>query len=229
MAYRIPYGENSNDFHIKNIIQQRKLQNLIHFTRIENLESILQKGLLSRKDLDTNKINYISNDSERWDAKINATCFSIEFPNGFLLKTFKDKYKNSKWVIMLLDINLLNNSNKKCFCNRNAGGATNWVNCPKSQSSESFKSMFDEKVYSKSPARSEQLYIKDYLPTDVQAEILIEGNIQPKFIKNLIFETQDDLDFCKDCFDNKRLFENYNPIVDERFYNSREDFPWEDR
>lgn len=229
MAYRIPYNENREDYIIKNIIQQRKIQNLIHFTKIKNLESILTNGFLSRQYLESNKIKSEFNDTERWDNKPTATCFSIEFPNTFLLNKFKEIYKDAKWVIILLDINLLNNSNKKCFCNRNAGGATAWVNCTNSQSSESFESMFDEKIYSKSPTRSEQLYIKDYLPTDVQAEILIEGNIQPEFIKNLIFETQDDLDFCKDCFDNKRLFENYNPIVDERFYNSRENFPWEDR
>ena len=230
MAYQISYNENRDDYNIKNIIQQRKIQNLIHFTKIKNLESILTNGFLSRQYLESNKIKFEINDTERWDNKPNATCFSIEFPNNFLLNTFKKKYPHSKWVIILLDINLLNNSyDKMYFCNKNAGGATNWVNCKNSQSSKSFESMFYEKINSKSPLRAEQFYLKDYLPTDVQAEILIEGNIQPEFIKNLIFETQEDLEICKNMFIDKDIFYKYNRKVDERYFRKREDFPWEDR
>lgn len=229
MLYRIPYDENSNNFHIKEIIKQRKIQNLTHFTKIENLESILTNGLLSRKYLDSNKIKHAFNDNERWDNKINATCLSIEFPNEFLLKKFKEKYINAKWVIILLDIKLLNNNCNKYFCNKNAGGASSWLNCDYSQTFHAFESLFNEKINSKSLARSDQLYIKKYLPTDVQAEILIEDNIQPKFIKKLIFETQNDLEICKSSFVDKGLLEKYNPIVNSQFYNSRQNFFWEDR
>lgn len=229
MAFRIPSGENSNDFYIKNIIKQRKIQNLIHFTKIENLESILTKGLLSRKFLDSNKIKYAFNDNERWDNKISAICLSIEFPNEFLLKKFKEEYINSKWVIILLDIELLNNSCNKYFCNKNAGGASSWLDCDCSQTFQAFENMFNDKINSRSLARSKQLYIKEYLPTDVQAEILIEDNIQPKFIKKLIFETQNDLEICKSSYVDKCLLEEYNPIVNSQFYNSRQNFFWEDR
>lgn len=229
MAFRIPSGENSNDFYIKNIIKQRKIQNLIHFTKIENLESILTKGLLSRKFLDSNKIKYAFNDNERWDNKISAICLSIEFPNEFLLKKFKEEYINSKWVIILLDIELLNNSCNKYFCNKNAGGASSWLDSDCSQTFQAFENMFNDKINSRSPARSKQLYIKEYLPTDVQAEILIEDNIQPKFIKKLIFETQNDLEICKSSYVDKCLLEEYNPIVNSQFYNSRQNFFWEDR
>lgn len=229
MVYRISSGENSNDFHIKNIIKQRKIQNLTHFTKIENLESILTKGLLSRKYMDRNKIKYAFNDNERWDNKINAICLSIEFPNEFLLKRFKNKHINAKWVIILLDIELLNNSCNKYFCNKNAGGASSWLDCDFSQKFQAFESMFNDEINSKSFARSKQLYIKEYLPTDVQAEILIEDKIQPKFIKKLIFETQNDLEICKSSFVDKCLLEEYNPIVNSQFYNSRQNFFWEDR
>lgn len=229
MVIKIPFDETSNDFHIKNIIQQRKIQNLIHFTKFENLESILQNGLLSRQYLDMNNIKYEFNDTSRWDEKTNATCFSVEFANTYLLNKFKELYKDSKWVIISLDINLLYKCNQKCFCNRNAGGAPNWVNSDKSRNFGAFASMFNENISSSSPSRSEQLYIKDYLPTDVQAEVLIESKIDSSFIKKLIFETREDLDICKDYFVDKILFEDYNPIVDERFYDFRENFPWEDR
>lgn len=229
MVIKILFDENPNDFHIKNIIKQRKIQNLIHFTRIENLESILKNGLLPRQYLENNKIKYVFNDTGRWDEMPNATCVSIEFPNIFLLNTFKEKYKDSKWVIISLDINLLDKCSKKHFCNRNAGGASDWVNSDNSSRFWAFESMFDEKICNNSPPRSEQLYLKRYLPTNVQAEILIEGKIDSYFIKKLIFETQEDLNICKDYFVDEILFEDYNPIVDERFYDFRENFPWEDR
>ena len=230
MAYRIPYNENRDDYNIKNIIQQRKIQNLVHFTKIKNLESILTNGFLSRQYLESNKIKSEFNDTERWDNKPTATCFSIEFPNTFLLNTFKEIYKDAKWVIILLDINLLNNSNKKCFCNKNAGGAPNWLNCDNSKKDWAFEKMFDEQIYnSNSPLRSQQEYIKSYLPTDIQAEILIEDIIDPLYIKCLLFETQEDLETCKNMFIYKDIFYKYNRKVDGRYFGKREDFPWEDR
>ena len=229
MAFRIPSNENPDDLEIKKIIQQRKIQNLIHFTRFENLESILRSGFISRKILIEKKFYFEPNDTGRLDCKDDATCFSIEFPNSFLLNTFKKKYPHSKWVIIILNINLINHYSKKHFCNRNAGGAASWVNSDNSKNWLAFESMFDERINSKSPLRAEQFYLKDYLPTDVQAEILIEDIIDPQYIKCLLFENIEDLEACKNMFIDKNIFYKYNPKVDVRYFREREDFPWEDR
>ena len=148
MAFRIPSNENPDDLEIKKIIQQRKIQNLIHFTRFENLESILRSGFISRKILIEKKFYFEPNDTGRLDCKDDATCFSIEFPNSFLLNTFKKKYPHSKWVIIILNINLINHYSKKHFCNRNAGGAASWVNSDNSKNWLAFESMFDERINS---------------------------------------------------------------------------------
>lgn len=217
------------DDNIDRIIKNRKIQNLVHFTRFENLKSILERGFISRKILTEKNICFKPNDVGRWDCKDDATCFSIEFPNNFLLNTFKKKYPHTKWVIIILNINLINHYSKKHFCNRNAGGAASWVNSDNSKNWLAFESMFSEYIYSKSPLRSDQLYIKDYLPTDVQAEILIEDIINPKYIECLLFENIEDLEACKNMFIDENIFYKYNPKVDGRYFREREDFPWEDR
>ncbi len=221
---------NIDDNEISKKITIRKIQNLVHFTRFKNLESILRNGFISRKILLEKNFYFEPNDIGRWDCKDDATCFSIEFPNSFLLNTFKKKYPHSKWVIILLDIKLINHCSKINFCNKNAAGASNWINSPISQTVYAFESMFAECIiHSKSPLRSEQLYIKDYLPTNVQAEILIEDIIDPQYIKCMLFENIEDLEACKNMFIDKNIFYKYNPKVDVRYFREREDFPWEDR
>ena len=62
---------------LKEIINSRKIESLIHFTRIENLDSILSIGILPRLMLETRNIPFIYNDSLRADYMNSCTCVSI--------------------------------------------------------------------------------------------------------------------------------------------------------
>ena len=124
---------------INNIIKNRKIENLIHFTKLENLNSILKMGFLSREYLQSNNIPFKFNDFERRDNKTNATCFSVEYPNEFLLNKFKKIYFGSKWLIIIVNINvLLDQDLEKSFCMRNAGGTPNWLNNSDCHRSDAF-------------------------------------------------------------------------------------------
>ena len=48
-------------------------------------------------------------------------------------------------------------------------------------------------------------------------------------MESIVFQTQDDLNLCKEMFSNKELFDKYTLIVDKKYFEEREDFPWEDR
>ena len=53
---------------------ERNITTLTHFTRIEDLSSILQSGLLSRRQLDSQEGNFYFNDSDRYDEQKDAIC-----------------------------------------------------------------------------------------------------------------------------------------------------------
>lgn len=64
---------------IEGFAKLRGIKNLSHFTRESNLDSILQRGLITR-DLLTREGYHSFNDSVRADGT-NAVCLTIGFPN----------------------------------------------------------------------------------------------------------------------------------------------------
>jgi len=220
---------------IKKKLHSRKIRHLVHFTRIENLESILKNGFLSREKLDRCNIKYINNDDDRWDGCKFSTCFSIEFPNYYLLNKFRtERYPGSKWVVILLNIDkVFETKNEKKFSHTNAA---KW-NITPSKCCEAFEQCFMQEIKEnkKCQRREIQKYIKDYLPTDVQAEVLIDGLISTDCIEKIIFETRDDLClFIRNLKTEELLNKNYifdinNPTEYGDYFGRREDFPWEDR
>lgn len=78
------------------ILDQKKITNLYHFTKAENLDTILNKGLLSLTKLNTEKIEYSYTDEIRFDGKRNYICNSLSFPNYkmFYKKEWKVQDKN---------------------------------------------------------------------------------------------------------------------------------------
>lgn len=67
---------------IQEIIQQRNIRSLFHFTHSDNLTSILDNGLMSRSELDNENNEYNYNDEERIDGHPDAICLSVSYPNA---------------------------------------------------------------------------------------------------------------------------------------------------
>lgn len=68
-----------NQRDIKEFIKKRRIVTLAHFTQLENLDSILRNGLLSKEALAQKQISYTYNDELRLEGKNNALCLSISF------------------------------------------------------------------------------------------------------------------------------------------------------
>lgn len=213
-------------------IEKRKIKFLIHFTRVKNLESILTKGFLPRKYLTEQKISFCYNDKLRLDKNENATCFSIEYPNEFLLKGFQKEYNEDDWVIIQLDVQRIFNTHKgnKYYVNKNAGGATSWLKDPRAKTSFAFDRMFtEENLDSRHPYTRAEKKLKAYLPTNPQAEILIDGNISPECIKKICFENETHFNKFKEEIENKELLNTYDFVFDDFYFQSRDDINWEER
>lgn len=63
------------------ICRERGVEELLHFTSIDNLGTIVKYGLLSRDDLERMKIKYEYNDKKRLEGMRNAISLSVSFPN----------------------------------------------------------------------------------------------------------------------------------------------------
>lgn len=53
------------------------------------------------------RINAKINDKDRFDKKLNATSFSIGFPNYKMFYSLRNKDRNSRWVIITINPNIL--------------------------------------------------------------------------------------------------------------------------
>lgn len=88
---------------IQEIVQQRNITKLFHFTHSDNLASIIESGLLSRSDLDAEGDDYSFNDSERIDGHLDAICLSVSFPNAKMFYKCR-MLKPGNWVILEIDL-----------------------------------------------------------------------------------------------------------------------------
>jgi hypothetical protein len=172
---------------MQNEVQRRKINYLWHFTRIENLESILMNGLIPRANLERGQTQITYNDQYRFDGQKNANCLSIGHPNYKMFYSLRCQEPQQDWVVLAINPEVL--WTKDCaFCHENA--ASNNVTCIPIQNRkgiQSFRKLFDE-VPGK-PSRS-SLKLPDNCPTNPQAEILVFGVIEPIHIVGSITPTK---------------------------------------
>lgn len=158
------------------ILRERGITELFHFTHINNVSSIISSGGLWPRSVHK-ELGIIAqySDQMRLDNTINATSLSISFPNYMMLYQ-KQKNYGSNYAILVFDSSLLYLENEKVlFCYKNAASTEGKFisGCD----IKSFNTLFDAEF------RNDTLPEK--YPTNSQAEILIEGIIDIKYIKEI--------------------------------------------
>lgn len=197
---------------ISDVISQRNLKSLVHFTRLDNLDNILKNGIIPRANL-ANK-SYVYNDDYRYDNKLDYSCFSLSFTNDKMFYTLRLNNPDTTWVIILLNVNLL--INKPCLfypCNAASNLVRNNTNLNDFQGGEALEKMF----YSE--GREE--YLTDKFPTDSQAEVMIHGIITPDNITGIIMSDENLIKRYKALYP-KFSFKFYEPNT--RAFTSRKAF-----
>lgn len=176
---------------IKNIVNLKNIKELLHFTSVDNLGSILKNGILSREEIEKQMIKASVNDEKRYDYCLNCISCSITLPNMRLLYKFKSDNLDRKYVILKIKPDVL--WEKEClFCKENAATkkvAWNPFRC----TVEAFEQMFGDYDKMHTRADLEKLYadgfIKQNMPTHNQAEVLVKGKIEPEYITGVyVFE-----------------------------------------
>ena len=180
---------------ISNIIKTRNITQLVHFTKKQNINSIIKNGLLSIEELKKRNLEYIYNDPERRDDWNYAISLSITNKNLFLFESFKRRQKliDSDFVEIKIDPSVIVD-NECIFCDTNAASHTfdiyrqneeelailkTWI---------AFDAMFKKTVKRHTLNETGKIKRFNQKPNETtcsQAEICLIGNIQPEKFINL--------------------------------------------
>lgn len=181
---------------IKQKVKDRGIRWLVHFTHIQNVDSILEHGIMppnETRQLEAtleDEETFIFPDKYRADGK-NASCLSIMFPNNEMLWHKRQEYGDEAWVFLLLKPDILWECDCAFYPTNAASAGLRHEPVEKFKTAEAFEAMFAREVQkqtndeTKTIPRSSEL--KPYLPTDVQAEVLVFNIISPDYIGKCCF------------------------------------------
>ncbi len=174
---------------ITEFCQRRKISDICHFTRIENLKGIISEGLLPRAVLEKRFAVTlpIFTDEFRFDRQKNASCLSLSFPN---YKMFYHKRRQSGddnlWVVIIYDYSAITRLNC-AFTTQNAAASVNLNSDVASRNTvESLEELFGDF----GSIQRKDLRLPDNYPTNPQAEVLAYEIIPAKYVKKVVFFTQ---------------------------------------
>lgn len=173
---------------MRKTVEELGIRYLVHFTAAENLKSILTHGIVSRKDLIEQKFLFEWNDNERWDGCINASCFSIGFPNYKMFYPARTNSLEKDWVVLGIRKRVL--WEKECaFCTENAAkNSMSSLTIKERSGKEALKKLFDN--FPNKPSRTE-MKIASHHTTNPQAEVLIFDTVEVDNIFEVAFENEE--------------------------------------
>jgi hypothetical protein len=180
--------EQSRSKLIRDYCIERGIRKLFHFTRIENLSSILHLGLLGRKilrEVSDIEPSYHStyNDEYRLDGHPEAVCLSIGFPNYKMF--YKLSHKNqSEWVVLVLEPYILWEFDCAFYTENAASNVAKHIPLSERKSFSAFKKLYMDY----NGCKRQDLGIPHSYPTHPQAEVLVLEPISPKYIKEVDFK-----------------------------------------
>ena len=179
---------------IKNFLEKRGIEYLVHFTKLKNLDSIRKYGIVSPSEAKRLGIKIETNNDEEKNAHrpdrfmksdshdyISLTITNMNEKVFWAFYT-RPENKREKWAIIYLDASLLwkEIDRDRIYCDTNAT-ATN-VTCGKQIKDLEHLFIRDENDF-------ESIFTNDNQPTNIQAEILFEKSIDfEKYYKKVEFK-----------------------------------------
>lgn len=165
------------------VLNQRGVTRLCHFTKIQSLTHILssEEGILATSHVKSDSKNQV--DSVRADGELDYVCCSIEYPNSWFLCDAENRNEDSifrDWVIIYIKPEVLNIRDVKvCWCN----SAKEYGRFIRPGNTENTQALFAQRVSSFSYPRTERML--ECCTTDAQAEILIKDNIPRNYLMGI--------------------------------------------
>jgi len=166
---------------IQKLVRERRIKEVVHFTRIENLHSILKHGLLPRKILNEMKISYIPADNNRYDGLLHASCLSISFPNYRMFWRLRQE-QGGNWIILSFSPEILWQYECAFYPRNAADGEMRELSLASRKKPHAFAELFED---ISGVVRRAQLNIPSYYTTDPQAEVVVFDVIQISMLQKI--------------------------------------------
>ncbi len=168
---------------IAELVNERGIKSLVHFTRLHNLPSILANGLLTKEVCARAGISPAINDPYRYDGT-GAISATISYPNYKMFYRLRCDHQDVEWVVLTLKRSLLWRT-RCAFSNTNAGDSSVYnVPIANRMGLDAFKSMFSDFGH----VQRATLNIPDHYTTNPQAEVLLLDGATVDDIKGVYFE-----------------------------------------
>lgn len=167
---------------IRSVVAQRAIKELVHFTRLDNVASILRLGLLSQEELQQRGVEHVVNDLERFDHQLLAVCVSISFPNYKMFYKYRCREAEQAWVVLALEPEVLWRFDC-AFCIENAASSKVLrIPLEHRKTPDALRQVFaDHEGY---PLRA-QCGLSVSQPTHPQAEVLVFDSIPSACIASI--------------------------------------------
>jgi len=165
------------------LMRTRNVRLLVHFTRAENLASILKSGIVPRANLSGDAI---FNDQMRLDGFTEASSLSISFPNYRMFYAYQDKNQNQNWVVIgihpdvLLDLPCL-------YFSSNAASSGIRKDDEQALAAQMGVVGLSGMFYENHEIDRSMRGLETNWPTDPQAEVLVFGTIDPRYFMGFAF------------------------------------------
>ncbi len=157
------------------------------------------------------------------------------FPNNKMLWHKRQEYSDEDWVFLLLRPDILWECDCAFYPTNAASAGLNHRPVENFQTAAAFEAMFDDTVIRETRFEIENISrsadLKAYLPTDVQAEVLVFNNISTNYIFECYFHWKlgDVASKLKDDYPDFTFFPNAEWVKKNTkhiFYGFRENVNW---
>ena len=204
---------------IEKVAQDLEIEHLVHFTHLENLESILDKGILPRDRVPSNAR---TNETKKLPGHPNAVCLSISFPNYKMFSNIREQ-RGGNWVVIKIDPSIM--WLRKCHFCRHSGAdpKVSKIDDKERYDKDALLGMFESTDHQVAKYKGhilnsrEQQKLNSSDPTDPQAEVLLLGIVPENKITGVVF----DEDSSMGEYSGERP-EHINFEVNKDFFSSRE-------
>jgi hypothetical protein len=205
----------SNARAIESVVKARVINELLHFTPIDNLEQILKYGFIPRIYLQNSKILRATfPDSSRDDGNKHCYCMSISWPN-YKMFDVKRREMGGDWVVIKINPKAVIN-NECFFYKTNAGSYLG-----RKVGAGGIEDMFFDQKF------REQLEIPDSFTTDPQAEVQSESRIPADWIDEIhVRESNSTSRYVRMLLKNANLLDKIKIVVDRRYFDKRKDYKY---
>jgi len=170
---------------ISQFLENRSIRNILHFTHVSNLISILTNGLKSRISLEIEQMTFHKTDLQRRDEILQGICCSLAYPNIWMLNNKHDLDLKNYVILEIMENAMLLPDHY--FVTFPGNAADQQLKNDAKENPELYVGISGLKRMFLNHELRQKESIPKYVPTDLQAEIIFFNKIDKDRIRKIHF------------------------------------------